>query len=149
MKSTRIAVMSIVVFLTVAFLASCAKPNVKLYYGTFTKENGNWQKSVRTPGAFKHYLKLSDTAPSEEGTLQIIKAWTDSEGNTWFQTYSTFTSSPTLKTFPKAEYLEKISKDGTTLEVMVNGVVEFNPKSLPTKMDPTDSWRYFGPYRRQ
>jgi hypothetical protein len=42
-----------------------------------------------------------------------------------------------MKTAPKVQTLERISKSGAFLEVMINGVVEFSPKSFPTKIDPS------------
>lgn len=130
------------VLLSLVLVASCSKPNEKLFYGTFTNEKISPQKTVLAPGSFKDYALISDSNPVQEGTEKIIKAWTDSDGNTLVQKYATITFGPYKNTVPKAQTLTKINKAGTVLEFMWNGVVEFNPSSFPTKIDPTDALRY-------
>jgi len=141
MKIVRVLSIS-TVLLSLVLLSSCSKPNEKLYYGTFTSEKGSAQKTVHTPGAFKDYAQLSDSTPVQEGTEKIVKEWMDSEGNTYFQTDATITVGPYKNTVPKAQTLTRINKAGTVMEFMWNGVVEFNPSSFPTKIDPTDALRY-------
>jgi len=130
------------VFLSVLILVECAKPNEKLFYGTFTNDKISPQKTVLATGSFKDYALVSDSSPIQEGTERVIKVWTDSEGNTLIQKYATITAGPNKNTVPKAQTLTRISKDETTLEFMWNGVVEFNPNSFPTTIDPTDVLRY-------
>ena len=127
-------------------ILSCSGPNQKLYYGTFTSDKGIFQKTVRSPGVWKDYTLTADTIPVEEGTEKIIKAWTDSEGNTWFQTHATVSYGPFKNTYPQALTLQKISKDGLVLEIITNGVAEYNPKSFPTKMDTSS--QFYRMYKR-
>ena len=132
-----------VALLGLILLEGCARPNKQLFYGTWVSEKGHIQKSVRTlDGEVDNYALTSDTAPFERSKGQIISCWLDSEGNTWFKCEGTITEGPYKNSVPKVQTLEKISKSGTSLEVMVNGVVEFNPKSFPTKIDPTDTEFY-------
>jgi hypothetical protein len=130
------------VVLSLVLLTGCSTPNEKLLYGTFTKDSGEFQKMVRAVGSFKDYALPSDETPAQEATEKIVKAWNDSEGNTWFQTYATFTSGPHKSMTPKLEILSRISRDGKVLELMWNGGTEFNPKGFPTKIDPSDTLRY-------
>ena len=141
---TRQSVLAVLVsLLSLILLASCAQPNKQLYYGTWTNEKGHYQKMVHTPdGVVQNFNLLSDTTPVEQANVQIVKCWLDSEGNTWFNTEGTIIEGPHKNTVPKVQTLEKISKSGTFLEVMVKGVVDFNPKSFPTKIDPTDPYLY-------
>lgn len=136
------ALPALIILLFVFSLGACSRPNEKLYYGVFTNPKGNPQKTVRAPGSFKDYALLSDSTPVQEGTEKLVKAWMDSDGNTYFQSYTTITVGPYKNTIPKAQTLTRISKDGSLLEFMWNGVVEFNPSSFPTKIDPTDTLRY-------
>jgi hypothetical protein len=127
------------VLLSAILLAGCAQPNKQLYYGTWTSENGTYKKSIHKPdGAIENYFSADDAVPVEKARGEIVKCWLDSEGNTWFQTEGTIIEGPHKNSAPKVQTLEKISKSGSFLEVMVNGVVEFNPKSFPTKIDPTN-----------
>jgi hypothetical protein len=134
MKPGKMLLCVIAAFPVIAFLSGCTRPNDKLYYGTFTQQ-GFPQKTVRTPDGFKDYATPSDDTPLMGGTTKIIKSWTDSEGSTWFQTQATIDFGPYKTTVPKAQTLEKLSKDGKVLEFMWNGVVEFSGKSFPLKID--------------
>jgi hypothetical protein len=112
MKSAR--VLSIcVVLLSLALLAGCSRANEKLYYGTFTNDKIIPEKTVRVPGSFKDYNSISDSETVQEGTEKIVKAWTDSEGNTWFQTYATITAGSYKNT--KVQTLQRINKASTVL----------------------------------
>ena len=128
------------------FISGCSRPNENIFYGTFTSEKGLWQKTVRTPGVFQDYTLSSDATPVTEGTEKIVKAWTDSEGNTWFQTHAIVSNGPFKNTHPQAQTLQKISRDGTVLEMIENGVVEYNTKSFPTKLDATS--QFYRIYKR-
>jgi hypothetical protein len=144
MKTIRVLLIASVLF---SFLIlGCSRPNEKIYYGTFTSDKGLFQKTIRAPGVWKNYTLPSDTTPVEEGTEKIIKAWTDSEGNTWFQSYAIVSYGPFKNNIPQAQTLQKISKDGTVLEIIMNGVVEYNPKSFPTKLDTTS--QFYRAYKR-
>lgn len=141
MRAARVLSFS-AILLSLVLLASCSKPNEKLFYGTFTNDKISPQRTVRAPGLVKDYSLLADSNPVQEATEKIVKAWIDSEGNTWFQAEATITLGPYKNSVPKAQTLTKINKAGTVLEFMWNGVVEFNPSSFPTKIDPTDALRY-------
>jgi hypothetical protein len=129
--------------LSLILIAGCAQPNKQLWYGTWTSEKGQFQKSVRgADGTVENFYKVSDTTPAERASVQIVKCWSDSEGNTWFNTQGTVIEGPHKNSAPRIQALEKINKSGTLSEVMVRGVAEFNPKSFPTKIDPNDPYLY-------
>jgi hypothetical protein len=120
-------------------LASCAQPNKQLYYGTWIGQHGFIKKSIHSPdGTIENYFSLTDTSPAEKAKAQIVKCWLDSDGNTWFQTEATILEGPNKNSVPKVQTLERMNKAGSFVEVMINGVVEFNPNSFPTKIDPTN-----------
>ncbi len=115
----------------------------QLWYGTWVSEKGAYQKSVHLPdGTVQNFLQASDTTPVEQAKVQIVKCWLDSEGNTWFNTQGTIIEGPHKNTVPRIQTLERIDKSGNRAEVMLKGVVEFNPKSFPTKIDPNDPYLY-------
>jgi hypothetical protein len=151
MRSTTILLRIVfAVLFALIVLGSCSKPpDEKMLYGTWTNDvaQAGMRKMVNTPGEFKEYTNVSDTTPAEEGTRKIISSWTDSEENAWFKTFNTFTSGPLIKSMPMSQALIKISKSGTMWEGMGSGVTEYNPKSFPTKIDPTDNWRYLTYHR--
>jgi len=119
-----------------ALLGSCAAPNRQLYYGTWTNEKSYFQKTVRTPdGIIQYYYSISDTTPAERERVEIVNCWSDPDGSTWFKTKGIISEGPNKNNAPKVQMLERISKTGNFLEVEVNGVVEFSPKSFPTKID--------------
>jgi hypothetical protein len=126
--------------LALVLLVGCSRANEKLYYGTFTGDKIP-QKTVRAPGSFKDYSSITDSDPAEEGTEKIVKAWTDSEGNTWFQTYSTITTEGDYKD-TKEQTLARISKAGTVLEFNWTIVSDFSPKNFPRKIDKTLATNY-------
>jgi hypothetical protein len=124
------------VLLSLALLTSCSKANEKLYYGTFTSDQTIPEKIVRAPGLFKDYNSISDSDPAEQGTEKIVKAWTDSEGNTWVRTYRTTTTEGDYKD-AKVQTLAKINRAGTVLEFNWTTVSEFSPNNFPRKIDKT------------
>jgi hypothetical protein len=143
MKTRSVLFASFVVLLFLVLLGGCAQPNKQLFYGTWTNEKGHYQKTVHTSdGIVQNFNLLSDASPVEQAKVQIVKCWSDSEGNVWCNTEGTIIEGPHKNTVPKVQTLERISKSGTFLEVMVKGVVEFNPQSFPTKIDPSDPYLY-------
>jgi hypothetical protein len=129
--------------LSLILLADCARPNKQLWYGAWTSEKGPYQKSIHnSDGMVENFSQLSDATPTERANVQIVKCWSDSEGNVWFNTQGTVIEGPHKNSAPKVQTLERINKTGTLLEVMVRGVAEFNPKSFPTKIDPSDPYLY-------
>lgn len=143
MKTRSVLFAALVALLFLVLLGGCAQPNKQLLYGTWTNEKGHYQKTVHTPdGIVQNFNLLSDASPVERANVQIVKCWSDSQGNVWFNTEGTIIEGPHKKTVPRVQTLERISKSGSFLEVMVKGVVEFNPKSFPTKIDPSDPYLY-------
>jgi hypothetical protein len=140
MKVRKMLLTAQVVSLALILLGGCAKPNKDLFYGTFTNENESPPKTVHAPGVMKDYAAVSDTTPIVEGTEQIFDYWTDSEGNVWFKTNAIWKGA-------KFQTLQKISKSGTVLEIVSNGVTKFDSKSFPTKVDPTGG-DYYRIYHR-
>jgi hypothetical protein len=134
--------MFICLFLAVVafILAGCAKgkyvpkPNEELY-GTWTNEEMSHQKTVNHPdGKFEDYFSVSDTTPFRGGTTEIVKKWTDSEGNVWYNTCDTFTTGSVKG--HKVQNLWKISKSGTVAEFVWSEVGQFDPSKFPTTIDP-------------
>jgi hypothetical protein len=135
--------LSVVTLLSLLLLTGCAQPNKQLWYGTWIGEKGLYLKSVHLPdGTVQNFLKADDPTPVEQAKVQIVKCWLDSEGNTWFNTQGTITEGPHKNTVPKIQTLEKIDKSGNHSEMMVRGVVEFDSKNFPVKIDPNDPYLY-------
>jgi hypothetical protein len=141
MKAVRVLSISAVLF-SLVFLSSCSKKvDESLYFGTFTSDQVIPEKTVRAPGSFKDYSSISDLNPVEEGTEKIVKAWTDGEGNTWFQTYATITTEGDYKD-AKVQTLAKVSKGGAALEFNWFTVSEFSPNNFPRKIDKALATNY-------
>lgn len=149
MKSRVVFLSVSVISLSVFLLGGCAsgkyvpKASEELY-GTWTSEQAvndysHPQKAVVTADGYKHYIKVSDSVPSEEGTEQINSKWTDTEGSIWYKTFGAATTGQ-YKGY-KYQALVKLSKSGTVQEsvFIAIGFEEFDPKKYPTKIDPTDS----------
>ena len=103
------------------------KANEELY-GTWINEKMDPPKTVQTTEGYHDYAKVSDTIPYLTGPEKIVKSWTDSEGNVWYQTYSEEFGA-------KYQTLQKVSKNGTVREMVAELVAEFDPKWFPTKVD--------------
>ena len=130
MKAGRILFVFSLTLLTVLMVGGCAKPNKDFLYGIFTNKDISPQKMVRAPGEMKDYCSIEDTVPTAEGTEQIVDYWRDSEGNVFFKTQATEYGIKFLT-------LQRISKSGTVLEFVANGVADFASKEFPTEVDPT------------
>jgi hypothetical protein len=63
-----------------------------MYFGTWTNESLYIQESVNFLGGYEDYAKISSEKPYAEGTEQIVKKWTDSDGNVWYHAFGTVTS---------------------------------------------------------
>ena len=120
------------------------KANEELY-ATWTNENAkstDAQKSVKFPGGYKLYLRISDTKPFEEGTEQISEKWTDSEGNVWYKTNGTVTfgifGGHDYEGF-KWQCLYKFNKSGTVQESTWVHVFDFSHDMYPLKIDPKEA----------
>lgn len=130
MKPRTLLLFTLLVLLALILLGGCVKPNKELIYGTWVNEKMVPQKTAKTSGSYKDYLLTSDGAPFDQGREQIVDYWMDSEGSVWYKTQFEATGF-------KWQGLEKISMSGTVLEYVMNGVAEFDPKSFPTKVDPS------------
>jgi uncharacterized lipoprotein YehR (DUF1307 family) len=147
MKAKRMLFYVLFALLVVLMLAGCAsgkyvpKPNEELY-GTWINEKMSPQKLVNTPDGWKQYLHVSDSTPFYEGTRGITRKWTDSEGNIWYETFSTFTSGAGDYNGKSFTVLEKLSKSATVLEsvwTMATSDQELKTPTYPSKIDPKDS----------
>ena len=107
-------------------------------YGTWINAQltrAPFQKMVIAAGKLKHYLRLSDSVPYDEATLQIVSRWTDSEGNVWYRTYGAY------KGYNFQE-LDKLSDSGTVWEgefmsLGFNG--KYDPELFPKEFHPASS----------
>jgi len=133
MKARKLLVSGTVFLLTLILQMSCAKSNKDLIYGTWINEKMALPKTVQTPEGYHDYPTVSATTPIQTGSEQIVKFWTDSEGNVWFQTYS-------VEGGAKYQTLQKVSKNGTVREMVAVGVDEFDPKWFPTKVAPGEPY---------
>jgi hypothetical protein len=118
------------------------------YFGTWINKGLDIQKSVNFPGGYKDYSKISDRKSYAEGTEQIAKKWTDSDGNIWYHAYGTITSG----VYAGFQFLNlmKFSKSGTVREqIWAQALGNFDDSSYPSKIDPTDTMHYTIRYRSQ
>ena len=111
-------------------------------YGTWLNEKrtntDNCQKVVITADGWKEYYNISDSVSFFEGREFFDSKWTDSEGNIWYKTFGTVTKETAAAQGVKYQELDKISSAGTVWESVYAVVVEYDPDSYPTKVDPTD-----------
>lgn len=137
MKGRMLILAAPVILLALILLGGCSQPNKQLFYGTWINDKMATQKTIRAPdGKWDNYMPISDAAPFQRGTEQIVDFSTDSEGNLWYKTYCSITDG-TYKG-SKLELLQKINKTGTRLEFVWQQVGTFDPKSFPSKIDSTD-----------
>ncbi len=117
------------------------KENEELY-GTWTNKQYSGstcvepQKMVVTADGYISYAKMFDSAPSEEGTMQIDSKWTDAEGNIWYRTFGTVKTGE-WKRF-KGQWLIKLSKSATVWESTwkyLYSTQEFDPAHYPKEID--------------
>ena len=120
------------------------KANEELY-GTWTNEQNSKgifhpQKIVSNADGYKLYTGISDSLAFEEGTMQIDRKWTDSEGNIWYKTFGIVTRG--VYKGDRWQELDKLSKSGNVWERALTplGTMEFNPNYFPTKIDPQQEY---------
>lgn len=121
------------------------KPNEELY-GTWENENMYPQKTVLSLGGYKDYYLITDPTPTAgEGTEQIMKKWTDANGNIWYWTFGKVTAGAYEGN--QFQSLSRISHNGTLRElVVVAPVYGFNP-NYPAQLDPSiPSYRVYHLY---
>ena len=120
------------------------KPDEELYK-TWENDFAYPQRTVNFPGGYKDYNFNADTTPSEQGEEQIMKRWTDSDGNVWYWLFGKVT----VGQYAGVQYqtLTKISHNGTLRELVFRApVYAYNPNS-PMQIDPDDlSYRVYHRY---
>jgi hypothetical protein len=117
-----------------------------MYFGTWTNESLDIQKSVNFLGGYKDYQKTSSEKPYAEGTEQIAKKWTDSDGNVWYHAFGTVASGPDAGF--RFQNLMKFSKSGTVREqIWAQAFGNFKESGYPSRIDPTDKVHYTIRYR--
>ena len=111
------------------------KPNEEIY-GTWVNDEMMPPKTVNNPdGTFADYFPASYSKPYEGGKSEIVKKWTDSEGDVYYDTYDTMTFGSTME-LTKFQCLKKVSKSGTVLEWNWVTVSDFGPEKFPSTLDP-------------
>ncbi len=112
------------------------KPNEEIY-GTWVNNDMMPQKVVMSPdGSFEYYFPASYSKPYQGWKSEIIKKWTDSDGNVYYQTYDTLVFGGTME-HTRFQALKKISRSGAVLEWNWVTVSEFRPEKFPSELDPT------------
>jgi hypothetical protein len=106
--------------------------------------NGTWVNDEMMPpkvvvspdGTIEYYFPASFSKPYQTWKSEIVKKWTDPDGNVYYETYDTLTSGGTME-HTRFQCLKKISKSGTVLEWNWVTVSEFRPEKFPPAIDPT------------
>jgi len=118
-----------------------AKQNEELYGTWITDKSVNSyhvQKVAYFAGGWKDFNNIGDTDPYDSGTMKIDKKWTDSDGNTWYETFHMITTGGSDRKGYKLEVLHKISQSGMVKESVRTLVGAFDPTLYPTEIDPKD-----------
>jgi hypothetical protein len=123
------------------------KPNEELY-GTWVNEQNSGedlyeaQKVVVSVDAYRIYRKVSDSVPGEEGPMEIVAKWSDSEDNVWYKTRGTDASG--IYQGMRWQELDKLSKHGTVWERALNrrGSGQFND-DYPTEIYPKNVYPFY------
>lgn len=114
------------------------KPNEEIN-GTWVNDEMMPPKVVINPdGSFAYYFPASYSKPYQGWKSEIVKKWTDSEGNIYYETYDTLIFGGTME-HTKFQCLKKVSKSGAVLEWNWVTVSEFRPEKFPSALDPTKS----------
>jgi hypothetical protein len=112
------------------------KPNEEIY-GTWVNDEMMPPKVVINPdGSIEYYFPASYSKPYQGWKSEIVKKWTDSEGNVYYETYDTLTFGGTME-HTRFQCLKKVSKSGTVLEWNWVTVSKFGPEKFPPALDPT------------
>jgi hypothetical protein len=110
-------------------------------FGTWTNEKMFPPQLVENPnGTFEEHFPIDNPKAFKGGTIEIVKKWTGSDGSIYYYSFDTTTFGADKGRKVKA--LWKISELGKVLEVVrrVTGWSEFDPKGMPTEIDPKDSF---------
>ncbi len=93
-------------------------------------------------GLYEAFQTLTSRTYAWRGTSAIVEKWTDAEGNTWYKEFVRCS----LKGFytGHAFYLERLSRDGNTLECIFGNI----GWPRPSDMDPETNTTY-AKYTRQ
>jgi hypothetical protein len=111
-------------------------PNEEIY-GTWVNDEMMPQKVVIDPdGSMAYYFPASYSKPYQGWKSEIVKKWTDSEGNIYYQTYDTLTFGGTME-HTRFQCLKRISESGAVLEWNWVTVSKFSPEKFPSAIDPT------------
>ena len=90
---------------------------------------------------YKTYYGSSNNVLLDEGTQEIEKKWTDTEGNIWYETQGVnIGQSPNVGT--KWQALYKVDKSKMALSLWINTVNEYDPSMYPTENDPKGNVEY-------
>ena len=151
MKAVFLVASVVVAFLAMVNVTAAAqdkyvpKANEELYK-TWENDNTYPQKTSNFPGGYKDYNFSLDSSPTAgEGTEQIMKKWTDSQGNIWYWTFGKVTAGKYSGI--QFQTLSKISHNGTLRElVVVAPVYSFDPNNQ-AELDPSNpSYRVYHLY---
>ncbi len=129
MKTRALILVVILIFATIVLFAG-KKISIEETYGTWVNsdynEKGQWAKIIINPdGTYALYNKDTDTEPAWPGKYTVTDSWHDRKGNLWVK--STFVNDID---YASAYILEKISKDGLTMEWV------WSMADYPTEMSP-------------
>ena len=113
---TRTYLAIFILLVAVLVLFAGKKTSIEDTYGTWVNsdynEKGQWEKIIINPDrTHAFYNKDTDPEPAYTGKYTAIDSWHDRKGNLWVK--STFVDDDT---HDLAYVLEKISKDGLTME---------------------------------
>jgi len=103
-------------------------------FGTWVNPSLTNQKIVLDASSFSEYSTPASEKPNTHGTMQIVRKWTDSEGNIWYQTYEVSDDYWGIKNAPH-QTLHKLSKSATVWEHVGLWVDHHDPRFFPDKLD--------------
>ena len=109
----------------------------EILYGTWTNEKMFPPKWVMKPdGFYEQYNPVTNTVPFERGKFEIWKAWTDSEGNVWYDVACTVTSGVRPGFMFQATW--RIAQSGDTAEWVRRQVARFDQSYFMSTISPKD-----------
>ncbi len=95
------------------------------------------QKVIVAADGYQEYY-FNTTGSAVQGTVEIDRKWTDTEGNIWYECQHTVTAPGDIKG-QKWQELVKLSKSATVRESVFSVVIgDFSASSYPTKIDPNE-----------
>lgn len=141
MSISRIYLLALLMVLCLGALPSVAQDKYvrnanEEIYGTWVNEEMFPAKMVKlTDGSYEDYYPASAGTPFRGGKQEIIRKWTDSDGNVFYETVDTFTfgSIKGIKTYN----LWKVSNGRAVMEMNWSEGAQF-----PKEIDPK-GYNYF------